>query len=99
MEKKIFSTTQYDNFTFFEGNRSVDQNRIKQLMESIKINGLINPLVVSQNLEIIDGQHRYAALKILQMPIDYHIHNVDRGQLISLVRDINSVQKNWTNYI
>jgi len=98
MEKKIFSTTQYDNFTFFEGNRSVDQNRIKQLMESIKINGLINPLVVSQNLEIIDGQHRYAALKILQMPIDYHIHNVDRGQLISLVRDINSVQKNWTNY-
>ncbi len=97
MEKRIFSTKQYENFSFFEGNRVVDPHRIKQLMESIKINGLINPLVVSQNLEIIDGQHRYEALKNLQMGIDYHIHNVDRSKLISLVRDINSVQQNWKN--
>ena len=36
MEKRIFSTNQYDHFTFFEGNRSVDQNRIKQLTNKVR---------------------------------------------------------------
>lgn len=98
MEKKIFSTNQYKNFTLFEGNRLIDQNRIKQLMESIRHNGLINPIVVSQNLQIIDGQHRYQALKNLEMNVDYHIHNIDTNKLIDLVKNINSVQKNWSNF-
>jgi hypothetical protein len=98
MEKRIFSTNNYSEFTFFEGNRMVDNSRVKQLMESIKSNGLINPIVVTQNLEIIDGQHRTEALKNLGLPILYHIHNVDRDKLLDLVRNINSVQKNWSNY-
>jgi len=98
MEKKIFSSKEYSEFTFFEGNRIVDNNRVKQLMESIKTNGLINPIVVSQNLEIIDGQHRTEALKNLGLPIIYHIHQVERDKLLDLVRNINSVQKNWSNY-
>lgn len=98
MERKIFQSKDYNEFAFFEGNRVVDPKRVKQLMESIQTHGLINPIVVTQNKEIIDGQHRFESLKNLELPVIYHIHHVDRDKLLELVRNINSVQKNWSNH-
>jgi hypothetical protein len=98
MEKRIFQSKDYREFTFFEGNRVVDPKRVKILMESIQTHGLLNPIVVTQNKEIIDGQHRFESLRNLEMPVAYHIHHVDRDKLLDLVRNINSVSKNWSNH-
>jgi|TARA_B100000900_G_C20556596_1_gene707091 hypothetical protein len=95
--EKILTTKNYNDFTFFKGNREVVSSRVKELAESIKKHGLINPIVVNQNMEIIDGQHRKEACLFLQVPLRYTIHNVDGSKLLDLVRDINSVQKNWNN--
>ena len=97
MERRIFQSKNYNEFSFFEGNRVVDPKRVKQIMDSIQTHGLINPIVVTQNKEIIDGQNRFESLKNLDMPVVYHIHHVDRDKLLDLVRNINSVQKNWNN--
>ena len=97
MENKIMQTTDYDEFTFFHGNRSIDEKRLKVLMESIKTYGLINPIVVNQKKEIIDGQHRYQSCRTLSIPVRYNVYKVDSSQLLELIRNINSVQKNWNN--
>ena len=77
MENKIMQTTDYDEFTFFHGNRSIDEKRLKVLMESIKTYGLINPIVVNQKKEIIDGQHRYQSCRNLSIPVRYNVYKVD----------------------
>lgn len=95
--EKILTSTNYDDFSFFKGNREVAAIRVKELSESIKKHGLINPIVVNHNKEIIDGQHRFQSCKTLSIPVRYTIHDIDGSKLLDLVRDINSVQKNWTN--
>tara|TARA_R100001460_G_C3508928_1_gene171267 strand:- start:111 stop:857 length:747 start_codon:yes stop_codon:yes gene_type:complete len=97
MENKIFSTTDYTQFSFFDGNAKIKPTKVNKITESIKKYGLINPIVVDQNGNIIDGQHRFEGCKTLQIAVRYFVKNIGTTNLVELVRDINSVQKNWNN--
>ncbi len=73
---EIMTTTNYNKFRRLKGNREVEPQRVKMLVDSIrKIGWISNPIIVNEKMEIIDGQGRFAALKQLGMPIEYHVVN------------------------
>lgn len=64
---KIYQTTDYDTLNIKEDNRNIDYRKVISLIESFKTQGvLMVPSIVNENLEIIDGQNRWTALKKLQ---------------------------------
>ena len=94
---KVVSTFKYEMFQFIEGNRDIDhEDRIEK---SIRQSGLlIQPILVNQQMQIIEGQNRYQACRNLGLPI-YYVVQDDIG--LDEVKSLNSASKNWTtkNYI
>lgn len=92
----IFTTTDYDIFNFLTGNRTINANNVKKLKESISENGYkkSQPIIVNQDFEIIDGQHRFTACEELKLPIYFTIEREDEDS-IKLTQDLNKNQKNW----
>ena len=88
------STKDYSIFKDFSSNREVDQKHVNKLVQSIQKRNLlnVNPIVVDNEMRVIDGQHRLAAAQILEVEIFYIQENINRKD-ISL---LNSNQKNWT---
>lgn len=89
----IYCTKEYSIFKKLYGNRDILDSRKNTIKNSILENGYIrNPIVVNENLEIIDGQGRFEALKELGLPIEYVIaHGAGHKECIAL----NANQKNW----
>lgn len=91
----IYQTTDYDKFKFLPYNRSLSLSRVKKLAAEIKENNLlsIEPIICTENFEVIDGQHRLLAAKSLQTDIYYRIYpNFMHQNLITL----NNRRANWT---
>jgi len=95
LQDQIYTSENYEEFVFFKGNRTIRSNKVNRMLDSIKTYGLINPIVVDQFKQVIDGQHRLECCKTLEVPVRYSVYNVEKHKLLSLVRDINSVQNNW----
>lgn len=95
--KTIQITKDYNLFKTILGNRAIyDAHRYK-LREALKKDpetAEYNPIIVNENMEIIDGQHRFEALKELRLPI-YYIQVPGIG--LEKVQELNSIAKNWTN--
>ena len=100
----IFKTQNYDMFTFRKDNREIKagkdngliESHVLYIMEQIKKNpeGLrYKPILVTDKLEIIDGQHRCEATKRLNVPLYYEIKKDFKPEDIIL---FNS-QKSWKN--
>ena len=70
----VYQTRDYSKFMRLEGNREVVSKRVVKITKSIQQNGyILNPIVVNEKMQVIDGQGRLEALKGLKMPIDYVI--------------------------
>lgn len=82
----VYRTTDYDLFKRLEGNRAVLSNRVNKIIKSIKKNGYImNPIIVNEKYEVIDGQGRLEALRVMNLPVDYIvIKGLGREQCIAL---------------
>lgn len=94
-EQRIQSTNQYQLFGTISSNRKVDRQHVKRLAEAIEYNNLLhlNPIIVNASMQVIDGQHRLAAAKMLKIPIYYvQDEKVTKGQIAAL----NTNQKNWS---
>lgn len=92
------NTKNYSKFRFLFSNRELDYAHVKNLEKSILSKGLINPIIVDNNFNIIDGQHRFIALEKNKLPIHYLIN---KEATDSSILDVNNVKKGWTalNYI
>lgn len=91
----VYETKNYNNFKYLKGNRDILNKRKETIIQSIQENGWItNPIVVNENMEIIDGQGRFEALKELGMPVQYVIAE---GATIETCITLNFRQKNWTS--
>ena len=90
----IYRTTDYSLFKRLEGNRAVLASRVTKITKSIKTNGYIfNPIIVNEHYQVIDGQGRLEALRILGLPVDYVIaEGAGREQCIAL----NAYGTVWT---
>ena len=92
--KEINITNNYDIFKKLEGNRATSVNRVNKIKKSIMEVGYItSPILVNEEMEIIDGQGRYEALKELNLPIEYI---VQPGINIKECIAMNVYQTNWT---
>jgi len=92
-DMKIHVSRDYDKFSFLGGNRKINKSNYKKLLKSMREEQLIIPIIVNENFEIIDGQHRFTAEKELQLPVYYIINN---GYSIDQVKRANTVGLNWT---
>lgn len=92
---QIQTTKDYSKFKLVVSNREVDKNHVKRLAESIRRKNLlfIRPLIVNDDMQVIDGQHRLAACEL----INEHVHYIKvAGLSKSDISILNTAQKNWS---
>lgn len=90
------STTDYSLFNFSKSNRrNLNEYHIQKLCMSIMKNGYMAafPIIVSPEMTVIDGQHRFNACKRLKLPIIYIIEN---KKIQDILPAINNSQLRWT---
>lgn len=89
-ERKIYETTNYDQFIILEENRPVTSNTVGN---SILQKNLLkdNEILVTQNLEVLDGQHRLEFARKQKIPIYYKIAEVTEKSDIALLQ----IQQCW----
>ena len=87
-------TKDYDRFKLLNLNRSLDRNHINKIKDSIVKNGYLmsNPIIVNKDMEILDGQHRFVALKDMGLDVPYEV--IDNGY--DTIIDLNTTAKSWT---
>lgn len=94
-EKKyeVYESEDYDQFHTLVGNRIPNPQHIERLRFSLQINGMIpNPLLVNEDFEIVDGQHRFEAAKKARTKFYYIIVDYKLSQ----VHAINQDQSNYS---
>ena len=97
-KNKIYKTTDYSVFKYLKGNRAVNELHVRRLVEAIKEKDLQVPIIVDEKMNVVEGQHRLEAYKIVGNPILYIMKSdVD----LSDVRRLNSVSRKWnlTEYL
>lgn len=91
---KILKTKNYDQFKFRQDNRNINENHVRNLVLRIsKENDLhLVPIIVNDEFEVIDGQHRLMAAKQLNESIYYIVdNNFNPEKMVQL----NTMQKSW----
>jgi len=99
MKHQIYETQNYDMFSLINGNRPIEKDRVKRLQKQIKQFGLKNPILLTKDKSVMDGQHRLKACENLGMPVKYVFDNIlsSDDKILDLIRAINKDQKNWTS--
>lgn len=64
-------TKAYDKFKFIDSNRDINESNLKKIEESILKIGIQVPIVVNDSYEIIEGQHRFIALRRNELVVPY----------------------------
>ena len=95
LDGEIGYSSNYSTFKFLEANRDIRDRHVNRLVASIKREGQIYPILVNKNFEVIEGQHRVEACKILQIPVMF-LKN-DKAT-IKHVRIVNNCQEGWGFY-
>ena len=91
-EAKI--TKNWPAMTYLKDNRDTDDGDIKRLAENIKDHGQLQPIVLNEKWDIIEGQHRVKACQLLDIPVMYII---SKRATIKDVIVMNNNQKSWRN--
>lgn len=92
----VYTTKDYGKFKFLEENREVKKRRVKKIKDSISDVGyVLQPILVNEKMEIIDGQGRFNACVELELPI---LYMVEEGRGIEECRRLNLGQENWTTW-
>ena len=61
---QIHSTYDLSIFKILDGNRNINLGHVERLVKSIEENGFLKmPIIVNDNFDVIDGQHRLMAAK------------------------------------
>jgi len=98
MNYQLLQTQDYDIFQKIKFNRQLDSNNIRKLKESIESIGLQMPILCaksknsSNKYDVIDGQHRLAVLKTLNMNVPFLISKVARLDHL----DTLQISKTWS---
>jgi hypothetical protein len=91
----IETTTDYAQFNTMDANREVNRGHVETLKRAIEEIGDLTasqPILVNENFEIIDGQHRFTACSELGLPIHY---TKVEGLGVSDARRLNIVHRGW----
>lgn len=89
---KVYKTFDYSLFKTIKGNREKNSSHLKGLENSMKENYLFTIIIVNENFEIIDGQHRFEIISKLLLPVYYIIK---KGYGMEEVIRFNTESKVW----
>lgn len=91
---EILETTNYDKFKSVKGNRELYLGHLNTLTNSMLSRNMlaVNPIIVNEKFEILDGQHRFEVAKANAMPI-YYVILENAG--IDEVMLLNKSNKKW----
>lgn len=90
----VFSTNDYGLFKDITGNRHLNVPHLQRLSDSMEEKYLTIPIVVNENYEVIDGQHRIECAKTLRLPIYFIICD---GYTLKDVQISNANNIGWKN--
>lgn len=89
----VYQSSDYDLFKFIESNRVVKKSHVEKLIQQINDGYEMPPIIVKENGEILDGQHRFMALKQLGKPVEYIIkENIKQDTL----QKSNTLVSKWS---
>ena len=88
----VLKTTSYDDFGYITGNREIDEPNVKSITHQIAQHGQLQPIIVNEKNQVIDGQHRVEVCRRLQIPVQYVVRP---GASIADVISANVVGKKW----
>jgi hypothetical protein len=89
----VYKTKDYSLFSHVDGNRNIDPLNLSRLNRSLSKRNHNVPIIVNENHQVIDGQHR---LEVCQR-LNHYVHFlVMPGLNIQAVQDINSVNRIWS---
>lgn len=90
----IEKTTDYSIFEKHKSNREIDNLNLKRIIFSLESQNMLEfrPILVDEDMRVIDGQHRLEAAKHLGLPIYYQITHEEQTEDIIL---LNANQKPW----
>lgn len=88
-----YVTTDYSKFKFMVNNRDINKKYVAKLKKSMSDRGYIGSgILVNENFEVLDGQHRLKSCMELGIPVKYIIkHGYDIEQISAL----NMYGHNW----
>ena len=90
---KIYETRDYDAFSFLHFNRNAKPR--KDLLDALEKYGkFFEPIIVNEDLEVLDGQHRLLSAKFKGVPINFYI--VDDVTAKQVIKSVNTERKNWS---
>lgn len=86
-------TKEYDRFSFLTANRPVDYNHVNKIKKSLQEYGFLDsqPITVNNEMQIIDGQHRFVACKEMGLPIKFV--QVQPKRIDNILVSLNTTQK------
>jgi len=87
-------TTDYSKFKIMEDNRDVDKKNVADLVVNIRARGQLQPILVNEKWEVLDGQSRLEACTLLEIPVMYLLSYKTTIKDVIL---INTTQKSWVN--
>lgn len=92
---EIKKTTNYEMFKKLDINRPINKGHLARLKFSIQKNNLLEfrPIMVNEKMQVIDGQHRLEAAKLLDYPVYYQIQKDQEETDIIL---LNATIKAWS---
>jgi ParB-like nuclease domain len=90
----IHSTKHYHWFNYANGNRDINLNEYQRLKKNIAESGQLQPIMVNERGEVIDGQHRLAVCKELGLPINFI---VIPGTNIQTAVHLNTAGHRWSS--
>jgi hypothetical protein len=89
---QVHTTTDYFLFKPIDGNRNKNSLHLSRLKKSLAENYLFTVIIVNENYEIIDGQHRFECIRELGLPLNYI---VCQGYGLNEVHVLNQNSKTW----
>ena len=90
---RVGVTKDYEMFEFLDSNRQPNTSIMTKLENSIKENGVQIPIIVNQKKQIVDGQHRFWALRKLGYSIPYIISKTWKDDKHTI--EINNTGSRW----
>ena len=91
---KVLYEKNYTKFTLFDNNREINETHVEELIASMRKSGQLMPVVVTQDMEVVDGQHRLKACEKLGVPVSYVVNYAGSSKQIAIM---NNTQKGWKN--
>lgn len=88
----VLMTYDYDMFKTIDGNRMINQLHADKLAESMEEKQLVTPIIVNENYEVIDGQHRFIGQRKKRLPVYYIIC---KGYGLAEVHRLNERTSDW----